>query len=95
MDRAAERDRNDAALEPLAALLGYSRTRLLLALAHRSTTTELARFLHTTPSAVSQLLQRLRVAGLVVQQRQGREVQYRLSSRALRLLALFNVQRSA
>ena len=75
----------------LESLLGHSRARLLLALHdHSATTTALASMLHATPSAVSQLLQRLRSAGLLVAQRQGREVFYRLTLRGRNFISLFD-----
>ncbi len=59
---------------PLGALLGRGRAQLLLAAGAPSSTTELARRTGMTPGAVSQHLQVLRAAGLVVAHRRGRTV---------------------
>lgn len=57
-------------------LLGRARAELLDALRSPATTTELARVLGVTPSAVSQHLRILRESGLVARQRTGRTVLY-------------------
>jgi biotin operon repressor len=58
------------------ALLGRPRARLLAELGEPASTTELARRLGVTPSAVSQHLQVLAAAGLVTRARAGRAVLY-------------------
>ena len=73
----------------LALLCGHTKAKVLVALATPATTTQLALRIHNSPSAVSQILHRLLQAGLVQQQRKGREVVYRLSSQGQRLLLLF------
>lgn len=75
--------------EALGAALGAGRASVLKGLVVPSTTTELARWLEISPSAVSQHLGRLRRAGLVEPQRRGRRVYYRLSLGGERLLDLF------
>ncbi|MGP3920906.1 metalloregulator ArsR/SmtB family transcription factor [Nonomuraea sp. 10N515B] len=57
-------------------LLGRARAELLEALRSPATTTELARALGVTPSAVSQHLGVLRECGLVARERSGRNVLY-------------------
>nr|BFE81618.1 hypothetical protein GCM10020093_042190 [Planobispora longispora] len=57
-------------------LLGRARAELLEALRSPATTTELARALGVTPSAVSQHLAVLRENGLVARERSGRNVLY-------------------
>ncbi|WP_410667511.1 metalloregulator ArsR/SmtB family transcription factor [Amycolatopsis sp. cmx-4-68] len=57
-------------------LLGRARARLLEALRSPATTTDLARALGVTPSAVSQHLAVLRENGLVARERSGRQVVY-------------------
>lgn len=73
----------------LVAAIGYSRARVLQALGEPQTTTHLALQLHTTPSATSQLLHRLKEAQLLQARRQGREVFYTLTPRGRDLLELF------
>jgi DNA-binding transcriptional ArsR family regulator len=75
-----------ADLEPVEALLGAPRVRLLVALRSPATTTALARRLSVTPSAVSQHLAVLRRGGLVDRQRSGRMVLYQTSALGLALL---------
>jgi DNA-binding transcriptional ArsR family regulator len=67
-------------------LLGVPRARLLSALRSPATTTDLARSLGVTPSAVSQHLAVLSASGLVGRQRTGRSVLYVISSLGLDLL---------
>lgn len=67
-------------------LLGRPRAQLLEALRSPATTTDLARALDVTPSAVSQHLRVLRDSGLVTGQRAGRHVLYLVTSRGLDLL---------
>ncbi len=62
---------------------------MLQALTEPQTTTHLALRLHTTPSATSQLLHRLKAAELLQARRQGREVYYALTSRGRTLIELF------
>lgn len=57
-------------------LLGRARAELLEALRSPATTTDLARALGVTPSAVSQHLRVLRDSGLVARERSGRNVLY-------------------
>ncbi|MCA2188432.1 DUF5937 family protein [Nonomuraea cavernae] len=61
----------------LAALIGRSRARILLALAEPSTTSALAHRMAVTPGAVSQHLRVLSGSGLTVGMRIGKEVVYR------------------
>ncbi len=75
--------------EALTAALGAGRASVLKSLVVPSTTTELARSLAISPSAVSQQLARLRRAGLVEPHRRGRRVYYRLSLCGEQLLDLF------
>jgi hypothetical protein len=63
----------------LAALLGAPRARLLLLVEEPLATTEIARRLRVTPSAVSQHLRVLYATGLVTRARHGRQVLYRRS----------------
>ncbi|WP_454850694.1 ArsR/SmtB family transcription factor [Promicromonospora soli] len=69
-----------------ARLLGRSKAGLLRALLSPSTTTDLARELGTTPSAVAQHLGVLRANGLVSGQRSGRRVLYETTPLGLALL---------
>ncbi|MEQ0565427.1 metalloregulator ArsR/SmtB family transcription factor [Amycolatopsis sp. NEAU-NG30] len=68
-------------------LLGRARARLLEALRSPATTTELARALGVTPSAVSQHLGVLRENGLVERERSGRQVVYLITALGTSLLA--------
>jgi DNA-binding transcriptional ArsR family regulator len=68
-------------------LLGRSKAGLLQALTSPATTTDLARELGTTPSAVAQHLAVLRANGLVVGQRHGRRVVYETTELGHALLA--------
>jgi DNA-binding transcriptional ArsR family regulator len=67
-------------------LLGRHRAELLEALRSPATTTDLARVLGITPSAVSQHLTILRDSGLITGDRVGRIVLYLTSPRGLDLL---------
>jgi DNA-binding transcriptional ArsR family regulator len=67
-------------------LLGRHRAELLEALRSPATTTDLARALDVTPSAVSQHLGILRESGLVTGERIGRTVLYVTTERGLDLL---------
>ncbi|WP_329108706.1 helix-turn-helix domain-containing protein [Micromonospora sp. NBC_01699] len=67
-------------------LLGRPRAELLEALRSPATTTDLARALKVSPSAVSQHLSVLRDSGLVVGERTGRSVLYLTTERGLALL---------
>lgn len=60
----------------LGRLLGLPRARLLMLLAEPASTTELARRLHVSPSAVSQHLAVLSATGLTTRARHGRIVLY-------------------
>ncbi|MFG1678528.1 ArsR/SmtB family transcription factor [Nonomuraea sp. NPDC049269] len=64
----------------LASLLGAPRATLLRILQEPLATTEIARRIGVTPSAVSQHLRVLYATGLVTRARQGRQVLYRRSS---------------
>lgn len=64
----------------LASLLGAPRATLLRILEEPLATTEVARRLSATPSAVSQHLRVLYATGLVTRARHGRQVLYRRSS---------------
>lgn len=70
----------------LTALIGAPRTGLLTLLAEPLATSEIARRLKVTPSAVSQHLQVLHGAGLVTRTRVGRNVLYHRSPLGDRLL---------
>ncbi|MEU8413267.1 DUF5937 family protein [Amycolatopsis japonica] len=67
-------------------LLGRTRAGLLNALSSPATTTDLARALGVTPSAVSQHLKILRDSGLVTRERSGRDVLYLTTPLGERLL---------
>jgi DNA-binding transcriptional ArsR family regulator len=67
-------------------LLGHRRAGLLEALRSPSTTTDLARALHVSPSAVSQHLRVLRGSGLVAGERSGRSILYLTTELGLTLL---------
>ncbi|MGW4129682.1 MULTISPECIES: ArsR/SmtB family transcription factor [Amycolatopsis] len=67
-------------------LLGRTRATLLTALSSPATTTDLARALGVTPSAVSQHLKVLRDSGLVTRERSGRGVLYLTTPLGERLL---------
>ncbi|GIH18626.1 helix-turn-helix domain-containing protein [Rugosimonospora africana] len=67
-------------------LLGRHRAELLAALRSPATTTDLARALRVSPSAVSQHLRVLRDSGLVATERSGRSVLYLTTERGLDLL---------
>ncbi|MFI7119873.1 ArsR/SmtB family transcription factor [Amycolatopsis sp. NPDC049868] len=67
-------------------LLGRTRATLLTALSSPATTTDLARALGVTPSAVSQHLKVLRDSGLVARERSGRGVLYLTTPLGERLL---------
>jgi DNA-binding transcriptional ArsR family regulator len=69
-----------------ARLLGRHRAALLEALRSPATTTDLARALGVTPSAVAQHLTILRDSGLVTGERAGRTVLYATTPRGLALL---------
>lgn len=67
-------------------LLGEARASILHALLTPGTTTDLARALGVTPSAVSQHLRVLRDSGLVARERSGRSVLYFTTERGSSLL---------
>ncbi|MQS10899.1 winged helix-turn-helix transcriptional regulator [Streptomyces kaniharaensis] len=73
--------------DALAAVLGRSRTLLLIELAAPASTTELAHRTGLSPSAVSQYLTALRDAGLVSAHRAGRSVLYARTAAAEAVLA--------
>ncbi|GGS51343.1 hypothetical protein GCM10010156_07420 [Planobispora rosea] len=68
-------------------LLGRARAELLEALRSPATTTELARALGVTPSAVSQHLGVLRENGLVARERAGRNVLYTATALGVSLIS--------
>ncbi|WP_240521713.1 ArsR/SmtB family transcription factor [Amycolatopsis vastitatis] len=68
-------------------LLGRARAGLLEALRSPATTTDLARALAVTPSAVSQHLRVLRENGLVTRERSGRQVVYLITALGASLLS--------
>nr|WP_245805343.1 helix-turn-helix domain-containing protein [Amycolatopsis australiensis] len=68
-------------------MLGRARAGLLEALRSPATTTELARALGVTPSAVSQHLRVLREAGLAERERSGRHVVHGITALGTSLLA--------
>ncbi|MBP2326734.1 hypothetical protein JOF56_007119 [Kibdelosporangium banguiense] len=70
----------------LTALIGAARTGLLVLLEEPLATSEIARRLNVTPSAVSQHLQVLHATGLVTRTRVGRNVLYRRGSLGDQLL---------
>jgi DNA-binding transcriptional ArsR family regulator len=72
---------------PLFALVGKTRARLIAALASPKTTTQLARELNITPPAVSQHLKMLKAAEMAVACRQGRIVLYQRTPAATALLS--------
>ncbi|MDZ4768624.1 MAG: hypothetical protein SGJ24_05810 [Chloroflexota bacterium] len=69
---------------------GDAPARMLLALSQPDHTSSLALRLFLTAGAVSQQLKRLHQAGLVVSQRIGHKVYYRLSERGAKLVGLFS-----
>lgn len=73
--------------DPLTALAGGARARVLCALLVPRTTEELAEELGLAPATVSEHLQRLKAGGLVVARREGRTVVYTLVASA-RTLAI-------
>jgi DNA-binding transcriptional ArsR family regulator len=62
------------ALDPLSAVIGRGRARLLIEMRSPRSTTELARLTGMSPGGVSQHLAALRAAGLVATHRYGRSV---------------------
>jgi DNA-binding transcriptional ArsR family regulator len=74
---------------PLEAALGAGRAAVLKGLPLPRTTTELARQLGLSPSAVSAHLSRLKTAELVEPHRSGKRVYYRLSGAGESLLGIF------
>lgn len=75
--------------EALEIALGAGRARVLMALQSPAHTSELAVRLNLTSGAVSQHLQRLHQAGLVMSHRSSHRVYYRLSPRGEKLVGLF------
>lgn len=76
----------DPGTDPVGALLGAARARLLNTLRSPATTTSLARALGVTPGAVSQHLAVLYHGGLVGRARSGRAVLYQATGLGLALL---------
>jgi DNA-binding transcriptional ArsR family regulator len=77
----------DGDAEALEALLGRTRASVLRALSAPCSTSELARRMDLTPGAISLHLTVMRRSGLLVRQRDGRSVLYRLSAIGEALLA--------
>jgi DNA-binding transcriptional ArsR family regulator len=86
----AEEEQPDA----LAALVGRTRALILQRLAIPASTTQLARDLGQSPSAVSQHLSVLRSSGLLTNSRSGRSVLYRQTPLATSILAACAVRES-
>ncbi|MFI5533095.1 ArsR/SmtB family transcription factor [Kitasatospora sp. NPDC051853] len=78
--------RGPAAPEPLTALIGRTRTRLLRLLTHEHTITELARLLGVSAATVSAHTAALREAGLITTTRSGRAVLHHPTALAALLL---------
>ena len=78
--------------DPLAALAGPARARLLRALATPRTSGEVAGHLGVAPSTASEQLRALWEAGLVSSTRRGRTVVYTLDERGRALLALLHAR---
>ena len=78
--------RDPATHSELTAVVGPVRAHLLVALAEPASSTELARRLRVTTSAVNQQLRALHRVGLVGREQSGRSVLYRRSSLADRLV---------
>jgi DNA-binding transcriptional ArsR family regulator len=78
---------DDEAPDAVARLLGRAKARIVEALRAPATTTDLARALGVTPSAVSQHLTVLRDCGLVQGRRAGRTVLYRTTGLGAALCA--------
>ncbi|MEL7236250.1 MAG: helix-turn-helix domain-containing protein, partial [Chloroflexota bacterium] len=76
--------------EAIELTLGASKARLLTALQHPYTTSDLSHLLHVSAGAVSQQLTKLAQAGLVLSHRSGSRVYYRLSPRGAQLLEVFS-----
>jgi DNA-binding transcriptional ArsR family regulator len=72
--------------DPLSALVGKTRARLLVTLGLPRTTTQLAAQLGLSPPAVSQHLKVLKDAALVTGRRRGRMVLYQRTAAATTLL---------
>lgn len=77
--------------DPLATLLGRGRARVLRALDHPATSTQLARSLRLSLGTVSAHLAVLRRSGVVVGARAGRHVLYRRTDRGEALTTLLSV----
>lgn len=75
--------------EAMEIIVGSGKSRLMQSLLDPSTTGELADKLAVTAGAVSQHLNRLTQAGLVVSHRQGNYVYHELSERGKKLIELF------
>lgn len=80
--------------DPLAALLGRSRSAILQRLDVPLSTTQLARELGQSPAGVSQHLAALKATGLVTSRRSGRSVLYRQTPLAASVLATQRPQRA-
>lgn len=75
----AQEDTRGDHRDGLAAVLGATRARVLVALIHEQTTTELARALRISPASASTHAAALRGAGLVTTQREGKAVRHGLT----------------
>lgn len=73
--------------DPLAAVLGTTRARVLRALADEHTTSGLARALEISPASASTHAAALREAGLVCSRRQGQSVRHTLTDLGARWMA--------
>jgi DNA-binding transcriptional ArsR family regulator len=80
--------------DPLAALVGRTRARLLAVLGLPRTTTQLAEQLDLSPAAVSQHLRILKETALVTARRRGRMVLYQRTAAATALLAAIRSDRA-
>ena len=74
-----------SAAEPLVAVLGDSRARVMLSVQTVATTTDLADQLGLSAATISHHLSALRDQGLVEAERYGRHVYYRMTTRGRRL----------
>jgi len=75
--------------DPLATLLGFTRARVVRALAIGTSTTELANRLRLSPAAVSHHLRNLVESETATSYRAGQRVYYRLTDRGQALLRLY------
>ncbi|MBB4678157.1 ArsR/SmtB family transcription factor [Crossiella cryophila] len=76
--------------DPLSALLGPARARILRHCAHRPAMAEVATLLGVAPATATHHCQALEAAGLIDRQRQGRQVRLRQTARGEALVDLFS-----